>query len=107
MKQADLAMYEAKGSGRNTLRFFDPEMQEAVTLRAALVSGLREGLRERQFRLFYQPQVDSGGRLVGAEALVRWQCPVRGLVLPAEFIPVAEESGWWRMSATSAPRCRP
>jgi len=94
MKQADLAMYEAKASGRNTLRFFDPEMQEAVTLRAALVSGLREGLRERQFRLFYQPQVDGSGRLVGAEALVRWQCPVRGLVPPAEFIEVAEESGF-------------
>lgn len=94
MKQADLAMYDAKAAGRNTLRFFDPEMQEAVTLRAALVNGLREGLRERQFRLFYQPQVDSGGRLVGVEALVRWQCPVRGLVLPAEFIPVAEETGF-------------
>jgi len=94
MKQADLAMYDAKAAGRNTLRFFDPEMQEAVTLRAALVNGLREGLRERQFRLFYQPQVDSGGRLVGAEALVRWQCPVRGLVPPAQFIEVAEESGF-------------
>jgi len=93
MKQADLAMYEAKAAGRNTLRFFDPEMQAAVTLRATLVSGLREALRERQFRLYYQPQVDSGGRIVGAEALVRWEHPVRGLVSPAQFIPAAEESG--------------
>jgi len=94
MKQADLAMYEAKASGRNTLRFFDPQMQEAVTLRAALVSGLREGLRKEEFQLFYQPQVDNGGHLTGAEALVRWQCPGRGLVLPADFIPVAEETGF-------------
>ncbi|WP_295412998.1 bifunctional diguanylate cyclase/phosphodiesterase [uncultured Thiodictyon sp.] len=93
MKQADLAMYGAKAAGRNSLRFFDPQMQEAVTLRAALMSGLREGLSKREFRLFYQPQVDSGGRLNGAEALVRWQCPVRGLMLPDEFIPLAEETG--------------
>lgn len=94
MKQADLAMYEAKASGRNTLRFFDPQMQEAVTVRAALVSGLREGLRKEEFRLFYQPQVDNSGHLTGAEALVRWHCPGRGLVLPADFIPVAEETGF-------------
>jgi diguanylate cyclase (GGDEF)-like protein/PAS domain S-box-containing protein len=93
MKQADMAMYEAKAAGRNALRFFDPEMQSAVTMRAALVSGLREGLRKEQFRLCYQPQVDRDGRIVGAEALVRWDCPGRGIVSPAEFVPVAEESG--------------
>lgn len=93
MKQADLALYEAKAAGRNALRFFDPEMQAAVTLRASLLSGLREALRKQQFLLYYQPQVDRRGRIVGAEALVRWQCPDRGMVSPAEFIPVAEESG--------------
>ena len=94
MKQADLAMYEGKAAGRNTLRFFDPEMQVAVTLRAALTRELRDGLRAQQFRLFYQPQVDIGGCIVGAEALVRWDSPARGLVLPGEFIHVAEESGF-------------
>lgn len=93
MKQADLAMYEAKAAGRNALCFFDPQMQEAVTLRTALVSGLREALRTQQFRLFYQPQVDHSGRIIGAEALVRWQCPHRGLVPPGDFIPFAEETG--------------
>ncbi|HJW23685.1 MAG TPA: EAL domain-containing protein [Rhodocyclaceae bacterium] len=93
MKQADLAMYEAKAAGRNTLRFFDPQMQAAVTHRAALVSGLREGLRKGHFRLFCQPQVDRGGRVVGAEALLRWESPERGVVPPTEFIPAAEESG--------------
>ncbi len=93
MKQADLAMYEAKAAGRNALRFFDPEMQAAVSLRAELVNGLREGLHKQQFRLYYQPQVDRNGSIVGAEALVRWDCPARGVVSPAEFIPAAEESG--------------
>jgi len=93
MKQADLAMYEAKAAGRNALRFFDPEMQAAVSLRAELVNGLREGLHKQQFRLYYQPQVDRDGRIVGAEALVRWDCPARGVVSPVEFIPAAEESG--------------
>ncbi|MGE5386446.1 MAG: putative bifunctional diguanylate cyclase/phosphodiesterase [Betaproteobacteria bacterium] len=93
MKQADLAMYQAKAEGRNTLRFFDPEMQAAVSLRAALLNGLREGLHQQQFQLFYQAQVDRGGRVVGAEALIRWECPGRGVVSPADFIPIAEESG--------------
>ncbi len=93
LKQADLALYEAKAAGRNTLRFFDLEMQAAVTRRAALTNGLREGLRRQQFKLFLQPQVNCDGTLVGAEAVVRWHCPIRGLVSPAEFIAVAEESG--------------
>jgi EAL domain-containing protein (putative c-di-GMP-specific phosphodiesterase class I) len=75
------------------LRFFDLEMQAAVTRRAALMNGLREGLRRQQFKLFLQPQVNCDGTLVGAEALVRWHCPIRGLMSPADFISVAEESG--------------
>lgn len=93
MKQADLAMYEAKSAGRNSLRFFDQEMQEAVTLRAELLNGLQDALREQQLRLYYQPQVDCNGHITGAEALVRWERPRVGLVSPAEFIPIAEESG--------------
>ena len=93
LKQADLAMYEAKSSGRNSLRFFDLEMQKAVTLRAELLNGLQEALREQQFRLYYQPQVDHAGHITGAEALVRWERPGVGLVSPVDFIPVAEESG--------------
>ena len=93
LKRADLAMYRAKAVGRNTLRFFDPEMQAAVTVRAALEADLRSGVQEGQFVLHYQPQVDREGRLTGAEALARWQHPRRGLVPPAEFIPLAEETG--------------
>lgn len=93
MKRADLAMYQAKAAGRNTLRFFDPEMQAAVTARAGLEKDLREDLRDGQLRLYYQAQVDGDGILTGAEALVRWQHPLRGLVSPAAFIPLAEESG--------------
>ena len=93
LKRADLAMYQAKAAGRNTLRFFDPDMQATVTARAALELDLRKAVTEKQFRLYYQPQVDSSGRVIGAEALVRWQHSERGLVSPAEFIPLAEESG--------------
>jgi diguanylate cyclase (GGDEF)-like protein/PAS domain S-box-containing protein len=93
LKRADLAVYCAKAAGRNRLRFFDPEMQTAATNRANLDSDLRRALKARQFVLFYQPQVDSEGKLIGAEALVRWQHPIRGFVSPADFIPFAEESG--------------
>jgi diguanylate cyclase (GGDEF)-like protein/PAS domain S-box-containing protein len=93
VKRADLAMYRAKAGGGNAVRFFDPEMQAAVTARIALEADLRRGLREGQFVLHYQAQVDGEGRLTGAEALVRWQHPRRGLVWPAEFIPLAEETG--------------
>jgi diguanylate cyclase (GGDEF)-like protein/PAS domain S-box-containing protein len=93
LKQADMAMYEAKNAGRNTLRFFDPMMQAAVAARATLEAGLREALQKDQFQLFYQPQVQGCSRIHGAEALVRWQHPQRGLVSPAEFIPLAEQSG--------------
>ncbi len=93
MKRADTAMYQAKEAGRNALRFFDPAMQAAVTARAAMEADLRRAMTERQFVLYYQAQVDSSARVIGAEALVRWRQPERGLILPLEFIPLAEETG--------------
>ena len=93
LKRADLAMYQAKAAGRNTLRFFDPEMQAVVTTRAALEAALREAVLNGQFVLYYQAQVVGAGRLTGAEALLRWQHPERGLVPPAEFIFLAEDTG--------------
>ncbi|MCP5247802.1 MAG: EAL domain-containing protein [Candidatus Accumulibacter sp.] len=93
MKRADLAMYEAKAAGRNTLRFFDPQMQAVVMARASLEKDLRDALHKRELVLFYQPQVDTTGRVIGAEALLRWQHPQRGMVSPGEFIPLAEETG--------------
>ncbi len=93
LKQADLAMYQAKSAGRNALRFYDPEMQALVTTHVALTKGLRNALREAQFVLHYQGQVDGVGRITGAEVLLRWQHPERGLVMPNDFIPLAEETG--------------
>ncbi|MDD2545769.1 MAG: EAL domain-containing protein [Burkholderiaceae bacterium] len=93
LKQADLAMYRAKASGRNTLRFFDPEMQTSVDHHALLERDLRKAVAAQQFELHYQAQVGPQGRLQGAEALLRWHHPERGRVSPAEFIPVAETSG--------------
>jgi diguanylate cyclase (GGDEF)-like protein/PAS domain S-box-containing protein len=93
LKHADLAMYQAKAAGRNTQRFFDPEMQAAVSARSALEADLRRGLHGKEMVLYYQPVVDGKGRLLGAEALVRWLHPQRGLVSPAEFIPLAEQTG--------------
>jgi diguanylate cyclase (GGDEF)-like protein/PAS domain S-box-containing protein len=93
LKHADIAMYQAKKSGRNALRFFDPEMQSSINARVGLEGELRKALEERQFALHYQIQVDSSGRRLGAEALIRWVHPERGLVSPAQFIPLAEETG--------------
>jgi diguanylate cyclase (GGDEF)-like protein/PAS domain S-box-containing protein len=90
LKQADLAMYQAKSAGRNTVRFFDPQMQALVRDRTAMEADLRRSLVNQDFLLYYQPQVDSHGTTLGVEALVRWQHPERGLVPPAQFIPVAE-----------------
>ncbi|MBT1445042.1 bifunctional diguanylate cyclase/phosphodiesterase [Shewanella sp. JM162201] len=92
LKQADVAMYQAKEAGKNGLRFFDPAMQAAVEERVALENDLRQGLRDNQFRLFCQPQVDAQGKLCGGEVLIRWQHPVRGLVMPNHFIPLAEQT---------------
>ena len=91
--RADLAMYKAKDGGRNTLCFFDPEMQIEVTNRVALEKDLHEAILQEQFCVFYQTQVDGGNRIVGAEALLRWQHPIRGWVSPADFIPKAEITG--------------
>ena len=93
LQQADLAMYQAKAAGRNTLRFFSPQMQSIVTARAELESDLRAALAQNQFVLHYQPQINQLGQFMGLEALVRWQHPVRGMVSPAHFIPLAEETG--------------
>jgi diguanylate cyclase (GGDEF)-like protein/PAS domain S-box-containing protein len=93
LKRADMAMYQAKAAGRNTLRFFDPEMQAVVVARSELEAGLRKALHANQFVLHYQPQVSNGHRILGVEALVRWVHPLRGVVSPAEFIPLAEETG--------------
>jgi len=93
LKRADVAMYQAKAAGRNTMRFFDPEMQAAVSARAALEADLRQSLAEQAFFLCYQPQIDDGGCITGVEALVRWRHPQRGMISPADFIPLAEESG--------------
>src|SRR5450830_229850 len=93
LKRADLAMYQAKANGRNTLRFFDPQMQAAVTARSVLEGDLRQGLLRHELLLYYQPVVDDARRITGAEALVRWAHPQRGMVSPAEFIPLAEQTG--------------
>ena len=93
LRQADLAMYKSKNSGRNTLCFFDPVMQTVVMERADLENDLRRALAENQFILYYQPQIFGNGHITGAEVLVRWQHPERGMVSPAAFIPLAEETG--------------
>ena len=93
LKRADLAMYQAKSAGRNTIRFFDPRMQAMVAARADLERDLRLALQRQEFTLHYQPQVQRGGLVSGAEALLRWHQPERGMVAPADFIALAEESG--------------
>jgi diguanylate cyclase (GGDEF)-like protein/PAS domain S-box-containing protein len=93
LKRAELAMYEAKAVGRNAMRFFDPQMQVEVANRLAMEADLREAVQNQQFVLYYQVQVVGSGRPIGVESLIRWQHPLRGLVSPAEFIPLAEETG--------------
>ncbi len=93
LKRADLAMYQAKAAGRNTIRFYDPEMQTIISARVELEADLRRGLQRQEFRLHYQRQTDADGRTTGAEALLRWQHPRRQLVYPSAFIPLAEETG--------------
>ncbi|SMG42081.1 sensor domain-containing protein [Paraburkholderia susongensis] len=94
MKKADVAMYRAKDMGRNTFQFYQPEMNASAGARLNLERRLRHALRDNEFLLHYQPQVDIGsGQIVGIEALVRWQDPGVGLVPPSSFIPLAEESG--------------
>lgn len=93
LKNADIAMYQAKTSGRNTLRFFDPQMQNAIAARFLLEDQLHKALLNQQFELYYQLQIDSTHRALGAEVLIRWHHPERGLMNPVEFIPLAEETG--------------
>ncbi len=94
LKNADLALYRAKQEGRNTYRLFDPEMNAAIQMRRALERDLRQALERGDIYLEYQPQIEiASGRIVGAEALVRWHHPERGMVAPSDFVPVAEQSG--------------
>lgn len=93
LKNADIAMYHAKQLGRNNVCFFDPQMQNAINIRVNLEHDLQEAIEQQQFQLYFQIQVDSTGRAKGAEALIRWLHPKRGLVRPHDFIPLAEETG--------------
>ncbi|OYY95513.1 MAG: hypothetical protein B7Y41_03140 [Hydrogenophilales bacterium 28-61-23] len=93
LKQADVALYQSKDAGRNTIRFFNPAMQAAIDARMAMDTALRRGLREGELKLFYQPQRDQHGKLLGAEALLRWQPPNQIAIAPAQFIPLAEQTG--------------
>lgn len=105
LKQADIAMYQAKSDGRNTHRFFDPQMQSTINARAELERELNQAITEQQFQLYYQKQVDNAGNTLGAEALIRWMHPERGLILPLDFIPLAEQNrsilaiGQWVLDA--------
>ena len=92
LKRADLAMYQAKAAGRDTLQFYDPRIQAVVHARAALEADMRAGLEQGQFELFYQAQMDHG-RITGCECLLRWRHPRDGFVSPAAFVPLAEETG--------------
>lgn len=93
LKHADIALYQAKAAGRNQMCFFDPVLQAETTALAAMEDDLRQAIRLRQLRLFYQPLVDQEQLVVGYEALIRWDHPERGLVSPAQFIPMAEQTG--------------
>jgi diguanylate cyclase (GGDEF)-like protein/PAS domain S-box-containing protein len=93
LKQADIAMYQAKKAGRNTLCFFDPQMQNTINAHAEMEGELRLALVNKEFQLYYQMQVDSSRHAIGAEALIRWVHPERGFVSPAQFIPLAEDTG--------------
>jgi diguanylate cyclase (GGDEF)-like protein len=93
LQQANIAMYQAKKEGGDTIRFYDPYMQEVINATALLEEELNVAIREDQFRLFYQVQVDASGKAMGAEGLIRWIHPERGLISPIQFIPLSEETG--------------
>jgi diguanylate cyclase (GGDEF)-like protein/PAS domain S-box-containing protein len=93
MKWSDMAMYQAKGAGRNEICLFDPNIQKELNYRAEIELDLRKAILQNQLALYFQPQVDCNQRIIGAEALLRWPHPIKGFISPAEFIPLAEESG--------------
>ncbi|THF56510.1 sensor domain-containing protein [Pseudothauera rhizosphaerae] len=93
IKQADTALYQAKAAGRNAVRFFEPEMQARAEMRFTLETELRQAIDQNELRLYVQPQFDAERRMRGAEVLLRWHHPRRGLIPPASFIPIAEETG--------------
>lgn len=93
LKRADTAMYQAKNAGRNTLRFYDPQMQATLEARSVMENELRVAVKEGQFKLYFQMQVDHSKKILGAEVLIRWPHPKLGLVPPMQFIPLAEETG--------------
>lgn len=105
LKQADMALYKAKDAGRNRVHFFNPSLQAEVTERAQLLRELRDAIEQEQFCLYYQPIVDKFNQITGVEALIRWQHPFRGLVMPGAFIDLAEQSnliltlGQWVLDA--------
>lgn len=96
LKQADTAMYRAKAAGRNEIRFFLPSMQDAADERLRIYMEIRKALDNDELAIYYQPQVDDSGGIVGAEALLRWHHPERGLIPPGDFLPIAEETGIMR-----------
>ncbi|MCE0492717.1 EAL domain-containing protein [Vibrio salinus] len=93
MKQADISMYQAKQSGKNSVCFYNPQMHKDMTTRIRLEKELRTALQEQQFELFYQPQVDHLNHVIGGEVLIRWKHPKKGLINPERFIPIAEDTG--------------
>lgn len=93
LKKSDVAMYEAKKAGRNTIRIFLPEMQQTVYNRRSTEKGLHRALAKGELELYYQPQVDAHNNIIGLEALLRWNHPVKGIITPEEFIDIAEKTG--------------
>jgi diguanylate cyclase (GGDEF)-like protein/PAS domain S-box-containing protein len=93
LKRSDTAMYQAKSRGRNTFVFFDPQMQAALEKRSRIESEMRKALANNEFQIYYQPQVDEHAHVFGVELLIRWMQPEHGLVMPNDFIPLAEETG--------------
>ncbi|MBS0329606.1 MAG: EAL domain-containing protein [Proteobacteria bacterium] len=94
LRCADAAMYKAKESGRSTYHFYTPELNQAISERLELENSLRHALEREEFRVYYQPRIDvASGRIIGAEALIRWDCPGKGIIPPDSFISIAEETG--------------